>query len=92
MTTKFNTRKLISNFILFENLKINNFFLLSIFHKRTVLRNLVSITATSFCLKFTLALRAVARSASHVAASSQARGRPHWNAAWPQPCRRGLLP
>ena len=56
MTTKFNTRKLISNFILFENLKMNYFFLLSIFHKRTVLRNLVSITATSFCLKFTLAI------------------------------------
>ena len=55
MTTKFNTRKLISNFILFENLKINYFFLLFCFHKRTVLRNLVSITATSFCLKFTLA-------------------------------------
>ena len=55
MTTKFNTRKLISNFILFKNLKINLFFLLFCFHKRTVLRNLVSITATSFCLKFTLA-------------------------------------
>jgi hypothetical protein len=38
MTTKFSTRKLISNFILFENLKINNFFLLYNFYKRTVLR------------------------------------------------------
>jgi len=38
MTTKFSARKLISNFILFENLKKNNFFLFYIFYKRTVLR------------------------------------------------------